>query len=78
MGEVLGTGMKDIADDLIVAEMTRLARAKYGVEDDLTTLPVNVLEELEDEAAAIVEDLLETECERDLEGRLARLKEAER
>ena len=70
--------MKDIADDLIVAEMARLARAKYGVEDDLTTLPVNVLEELEDEAAAIVEDLLETECERDLEGRLARLKEAER
>jgi len=47
--------MKDLADELVVAEMARLARARYGVED-----------------------LLETECERDLESRVARLREAER
>ena len=69
--------MKDIADDLIVAEMARLARTRYGA-DDPADLPQIVQEELEEEAAAFVEDLLETECERDLEGRLARLKEAER
>ena len=69
--------MKDIADDLIVAEMTRLALERYQV-DDLAVLPSHMLDALEDEAATIVEDLLETECERDLEGRLARLKEAER
>ena len=67
--------MKDIADDLIVAEMARLALERYSV-DDFDTLPSEVLDTLEDEAVALVEDLLETECERDLEGRLARLKEA--
>ena len=67
--------MKDIADDLIVAEMARLALERYGV-DDFDALPSEVLDTLEDEAIALVEDLLETECERDLEGRLARLKEA--
>ena len=49
-----GSTMKDLADELVVAEMARLARARYGVED-----------------------LLETECERDLESRVARLKEAQ-
>lgn len=66
--------MTDLADDLIVAEMARLARERYEAED-FADLPQIVQEELEDEAAAFVEDLLEMECARDLESRVARLKE---
>lgn len=62
--------MKDLADELVIAEMSRIAQEQYGT--DLDRLPQDTREAIEDEAMAIVEDLLEVEYERDLESRLGR------
>lgn len=63
----------DLSDELVVVEMTRLARVRYGAEDP-NDLPADVREALETEAEDFVEELLEQEVERDLESRLGRLR----
>jgi len=62
--------MKDLTDELVVSEMAKMARDQY--EADLDDLPQETREAIEDEAIALVEDLLEVEYERDLESRLGR------
>ena len=62
--------MKDLADELVVMEMVKIARERHGA--DLDDLPQDLREAVEDEALALVEDLLEVEYERDLESRLGR------
>ena len=62
--------MKDLADELVVSEMEKMARDQYGMY--LDDLPQDTREAIEDEAIALVEDLLEVEYERDLESRLGR------
>lgn len=61
--------MKDLANELVVSEMTKIALTQYGTE--LEDVPPDVRDAIEEEAIAIVEDLLEMEYERDLESRLA-------
>lgn len=61
--------MKDLADELVVSEMEKIASDR-GI--DLDDAPEEVWEAIEDEAIALVEDLLEMEYERDLESRMDR------
>ena len=61
--------MKDLADELVASEMEKIANDR-GIDLDVAT--EEIWETIEDEAVAIVEDLLEVEYARDLESRLAR------